>query len=119
MWVLTQHGAYFLVAYDPDQDPVEGDRPAAGTHLLVRARARGDLEALRQWIPDLAVREDPIADYRYRTVVSRADWDGAMAAEAAMVDYTSDFKGRVGQVLGLDREALYTQVWAILRGIRG
>jgi hypothetical protein len=34
------------------------------------------------------------------------------------VDYSTDFKGRVGEVLGLDREALCTQVWAILREIR-
>jgi hypothetical protein len=118
MWVLTQHGAYSVVAYDPDRDLADGPKPPAGTHLLVRARARGDLEALRQWIPDLLVHEDRKADYPYRAVVSRAEWDGAMAAEAAIVDYTTDFKGRVGEVLGLDREALYTQVWAILRGIR-
>jgi hypothetical protein len=119
MWIFTQNGTYSVVAYDPDQDPVEGERPAAGEHLLVRARARRDLLALRQWIPELLVHENRKADYPYRAVVSRAEWDGAMVAEAAMVDYTTNFKGRVGQVLGLDREALYTQVWAILRGIRG
>src|SRR5918996_4129473 len=118
MWLATQNGFYSVVAYDPNKDPVVGPKPSAGTHLLVRARARGDLEALRQSISDLAVREDPMADYRYRAVVSRADWDRAMVAEAAMVDYTSDFKGRVGELQGVDRETLYTQIWATLRRIR-
>jgi hypothetical protein len=115
---MTQHGAYSLVAYDPNKDPVEDESPPAGTHLLVRARARGDLEALRQWIPDLAVREDRSADYPYRALVSRVDWDAAMAGETALVDYTTDFKGQVGEVMGMEREALYTQVWAILRRIQ-
>jgi hypothetical protein len=118
MWLITQNGAYSVVAYDPDRDPVKGERPPAGTHLLVRARASGDLEAIRYWVPDLAVGEDRTADYPYRAVISRADWDRAMAAEAAMVDYPTDLKGRVGEVMGVEREALYTQVWGILRGIR-
>jgi hypothetical protein len=119
MWIVTQKGFYSVVAYDHDLDPMDGEKPSRGTHLLVRARARADLEALRQWIPELTVREDSTADYRLRTVVSRVDWNRGLVSESGMVDYTSDFKGRVGQVLGMDREALYTQVWAILRGIRG
>ena len=43
------------------------------------AHAREDIEALRRQIPDLAPFEDPTADYRWRAVVTRADW-------AAVVD---------------------------------
>ena len=118
MWILTQHGAYSVVAYDPERDLADGPNHPTGTHLLVRGRADRDIEALRRWIPDLEVNEDRTADYRYRSVLSRTDWVRAMASEAAVIDYTTDFKGRVGEVLGSDREGLYTQVWGILRGIR-
>jgi len=118
MWIVTQKGFYSIVAYDPERDPVDGPKPPPGRNLLVRTRARSDLEALRRWIPALAVREDPMADYQYRAVVSRVDWDRVLTSEAGMVDYTSDFKGRVGQVLGSDREDLYTRVWGLLGRIR-
>jgi hypothetical protein len=118
MWLATQNGFYSVVAYDARRDPSPGPKRPGRNSLLVRARARADIEALRRWIRDLDVREDLRADYRYRAVVSRAEWDRAMLAEAARVDYATDFKGRVGEVMGLDREALYTEIWAILRRLQ-
>jgi hypothetical protein len=117
MWLITQHGAYSVVAYDPHRDPVAAERRSAGTNLLVRARARRDLEALRRWLPDLEVREDPAADYRFRTVVSPPEWDRVLISEARLIDYPN-FKSRVAETLGSEREALYTRVWTILRSLQ-
>jgi len=117
MWITTQKGFYSVVAFDPERDPAAGPKLPAGTHFLVRARARADLEALQRWIPDLIVREDSTADYRFRTVVSRVDWDRVLTSEAGLIDY-ANFKDRVGKTMGDDREELYTRVWAILRAIR-
>jgi hypothetical protein len=119
MWLATQNGFYSVVAYDARRDPSPGPKWPGRKCLLVRARARADLDALRRWIPDIHIREDAAADYRYRAVVSRSDWDRTLAKEASQIDYETSFKARVGQVLGFERESLYTQVWDILRGICG
>lgn len=60
MWLITTQGFYSVVAHR--------NRPDI---LLVRARAHADIEALRDQILDLEPYEDPRADYRWRTEVSR------------------------------------------------
>src|SRR5436190_2792927 len=68
MWLFTTQGFYSVVAHRRDPD-----------RLLVRARAREDLDALRDQIPELRIFSDPHADYRWRAVVTRAEWVATIA----------------------------------------
>src|SRR4051794_33024703 len=54
MWVLTTQGFYSVVEDRDDENRV-----------LVRARAREDLEALKRQIPDLQIYETPPPDHDY------------------------------------------------------
>lgn len=106
MWLLTVQGFYSVVAHRDDPDM-----------LLVRARARDDIEALREQIPALEPFEDPGADYRHRAVVSRAEWVAALAQLVAAVDY-DNFKDAVAARQGGARSGLYGRVWSTLRGLQ-
>jgi hypothetical protein len=106
MWLLTTQGFYSVVAHR--------DRP--GT-LLVRARTRTDIEALRVQILDLAPFEDESADYRWRAEVSREQLAKAVAQLAEEIDYPN-FKNAVADAQGPEREGLYQQVWQVLRRLQ-
>ena len=84
MWLFTTQGFYSVVA---DRDDPH--------RVLVRARARGDIEALRDQTPDLESIESAGSDYRWRAFVSREDWTKAVAELATAIDY-DNFKNAVG-----------------------
>jgi hypothetical protein len=106
MWLFTTQGFYSVVAHRRDAEK-----------LIVRARAREDLEALREQIPELRVFADPNADYRWRAIVTRAEWVAAVAQLASDVDY-DNFKSAVGARQGRRRERLYHRVWAALQELQ-
>ena len=103
MWVFTTDGFFSVVAHRA--------RPG---FVLVRARAREDLEALAHRIPRLVMEEDVDADYRWRAVVSRAEWQNALAGMAGKIDY-DNFKNAVADRAGARRAALYGEVWSLMR----
>jgi hypothetical protein len=78
MWVYLTDALLSIVAHR--------DRPA---DLLVRARFRGDIEAV---FPDAAVTETLDADYRFRATLPREVVARAIADRAAAIDYPN-FKG--------------------------
>src|SRR4051812_10585895 len=102
MWLLTPRGFYSVVAHRGRPD-----------HLLVRARARGDLELLDDLLPDIQIEHTPDRDYSWRTVVLRYDWAAAVGRLAQEIDYPN-FKNRVAEVQGYERASLYGKVWSIL-----
>ena len=106
MWLLTTQGFYSVVAHRDDPDK-----------LLVRARTRGDIEALREQIPTLEPFEDRSADYRHRAVVTRAEWLVALAQLVTELDY-DNFKSAVAEHQGAERAALYGAVWSELRRLQ-
>jgi hypothetical protein len=106
MWLFTTQGFYSVVAHRRDRD-----------RLIVRARAREDLEALREQIPELRIHSDPDADYRWRAVVTRAEWVAVVAELATELDY-DNFKRAVATRQGRERERLYHRVWAALRELQ-
>jgi hypothetical protein len=115
VWVFTQNGFYSVVAYDPARDH---GGPTRGEDLvLVRARVGDDLEALRRWFPDLEIREHRRADYRFRTVLGRADWKRILEAEVDSLDYTN-FKNRVAHNQGHKRHEAYMRVWDAMRQLQ-
>jgi hypothetical protein len=115
VWVFTQNGFYSVVAYDPSRD--HGGNSRGEGLLLVRARVREDLEQLRQWIPNLEIREHPRADYRFRAVLGREDWKRILGAEVDSLDYTN-FKNRVADKQGHKRHEAYMRVWAAMRQLQ-
>lgn len=102
MWLLTPRGFYSVVANRDDPETV-----------LVRARAREDLEGLSDLIGSLEILETPDRDYRWRAIVSRRAWSGALVLLAAEIDYPN-FKAEVERRQGRERADVYHAVWARL-----
>ncbi len=106
MWLITTQGFYSAVEHRDDPDV-----------LIVRTRAQADIEALRAQIPSIEPFEDPTADYRWRALVRRVDWVGAVSELAAEIDYPN-FKNAVGERQGHGRASIYSKVWKALVGLR-
>ena len=106
MWLFTTQGFYSVVAHRTDRSKV-----------IVRARAREDLEALREQIPSLRIFEDTDADYRYRAIVEHEKLVAAVAILAASIDY-DNFKNAVAERQGHDRAHTYMGVWAGMRELQ-
>jgi hypothetical protein len=107
MWLMTSIGFYSVVAYGGHPDT-----------LLVRARVREDLEALRRgYLPDLEIVEGGGTDYQYRAMVSRGEWEHAVSGIAADIDYPN-FKQAVAQCQGSHRARIYARIWMVLHELR-
>jgi hypothetical protein len=97
MWIFTKTSFFSVVAYDATKDRNKASNfrniaPKAGTHLLVRGRVEADFDALKPFVKNLEVEEDPQADYPFRAVVRRKAWKKFLAAAADDIDYDSHFK---------------------------
>lgn len=105
MWILTVYGFFSAVASD-----VEPNK------LLVRARAKMDLENLRDKYLPMAgeIYEWKKRDYPYRLIVDQDDFAKAMAEMIRDINYTN-FKDAVTHQMGRRRHDVYMRVWGILR----
>ena len=110
MWLITPVGFFSVVQ--------KADDIAADT-LTVRARVRGDLDALREhYLPSLGqVQESKTNDYRFRALAPRADVAAAMASMVNQLKY-SNFKSQVATVQGNARAHLYHGVWDVLHRLQ-
>lgn len=110
MWLITPEGFFSIV-----QKP--GD--CAGDTLTVRARVRGDLEALRrQHLPGLGdILEHQGSDYRFRAVAPRAEVAAALAGMVEHLHY-DNFKDEVARCQGPTRAHLYHKVWSTLLSLQ-
>jgi len=106
MWLITPIGFFSIVEKPADREP--------GT-LTIRARIRGDLEALRsKCLPALgSIQESSDTDYRFRATAPRADVAAAMVALVNDLHY-SNFKTQVAKTQGSPRAHLYHLVWDVL-----
>lgn len=104
MWLVTARGFYSVVADTTDP---------AGERLLIRARVRSDLEALRGLLPALEIEETPDRDYRFRARASKRAFAGVVFNLVAEVDYPN-FKNAVAARQGRERAHVYSGVWADL-----
>lgn len=103
MWLFTTFGFFSIVQKEP------------GDVLTIRARARADLDRLREGpLPSLSrTIETRRADYRYRATAHRAEVAEALRRIADDIGYPN-FKDAVRERLGNGREHLYHRVWAEL-----
>lgn len=106
MWLITTQGFYSAVAHHDDP-----------SRLVVRARAREDLEALSAQIPGLEIIEGAGTDYRWRVIVTRDEWVAACAALAESIDY-GNFKDAVDERQGGFRHDVYARVWSVLHALQ-
>ena len=103
MWLLTPIGFFSAV------------RKTGDSHLTLRARVHGDLEALRaRYLPQLSpTLAGGGTDYPYRATCTHAQWASALAQMAQDIDY-SNFKTEVGNRQGHERAHVYSKVWSAL-----
>lgn len=106
MWIITPLGFFSIV-----QKPADLEH---GT-LTIRARVRGDLEALQAAVlPGLGqITESKKTDYRFRATAPRTLVEAAMAKLAQQLNY-DNFKSEVAKVQGHQRAHLYGEVWGVL-----
>lgn len=113
MWLFTKLGFFSVVKH----------REKAAT-LIVRARARTDIIALRQFYEEVApidpneclIRFTPEADYPYRMEVDCSYFESTMLELVSAIDYVN-FKASLPHKTPEDakRAEIYMQVWALLR----
>jgi hypothetical protein len=85
----------------------------------VRARAKGDLETLKErYIPTLGhILKGEGTDYQYRARVSREDMAEAMKRIVMDIDYPN-FKDSVAEKQGHKRARIYGEVWSDLLNLQ-
>lgn len=98
MWLMTTRGFYSVVKHYDD--------PA---RLLVRARNRRDIDALR---PLITGEPFPLehADYAWRVEVTRSEWQAAMRVLVEEITYPN-FKNAISDPAHHDA---YMRVWSVL-----
>lgn len=96
MWVFMSDSFLSIVAY----------RDAPGV-LLVRARAKGDIERA---FPLAVVKVTPAADYRFRARIPAPEVIEAISASLAAIQY-DNFKASVREA---DRHDTYLRVWTAM-----
>ncbi len=103
MWIFTTLG-FFSAVQKPGTD-----------HLTIRARAKGDLDALRAaYLPDLSpTTSQGGSDYPWRATVSHAAFAAALQKMALDIHYPN-FKSAVAKAQGSARAHAYGAVWGAL-----
>ena len=103
MWVFTQDGFMSVVEHRDDQEC-----------LIVRARARQDLETLAKF-GGVDVIVMPEADYYFRVEVTRTVFAAFMREQVLDIDYPN-FKGRLHErnrsPEAIEREQFAYRIWA-------
>lgn len=101
MWVFTKHG--FFSAVCARQGSGKHGQPVDLNRIMVRARVRAHLEALKKRFPDLLgqceIQEFAGTDYAFRIFVAKCLWSQALAGLAEETDY-DNFKSEVARQQG-------------------
>lgn len=81
MWVYIREGMVSVVKHRDKNN-----------HLLLRARDKAHIESFIGDVEDINVFHLNDADYRFRAVITKIDFDRMLLAQADKIDYP-DFKG--------------------------
>lgn len=101
MWMMTKIGFYSIVEKPKDK-------------ICIRTRNLRDMIQLQlQVYQDGEIIETPLADYKYRMILTREYFEREFGDFAKYITY-DNFKNEV-QKTNRHREALYHQVWNIMR----
>jgi len=122
MWIFTKHGFFSAVCARKGKgqhgQPVDPDR------MMVRARVREHLEALKKRFPDLLgecdIMESESTDYAFRLFVQKSAWMQVLAALAEETDY-DNFKSEVARhqgKAGAAYEHSLHEVWSVMNRLQ-
>lgn len=118
MWLFTQYGFFSVVCA---RDLTDSEPGIDDTRVMLRARRRAHLEAIRKRFAELKtceILETANTDYRYRLVVSKAVWQQIAGILAAEIDY-GNFKSRAHAHSGdPDYVDALHDVWAIMEKLQ-
>jgi hypothetical protein len=122
MWVFTKHG--FFSAVCARQGSGEHGQPIDTDRIMVRARVRGHLEALKTRFPDLLgqceIQEFAGTDYAFRIFVGKPVWSHVLSGLAEETDY-DNFKFEVGRHqgrAGAAYERSLHEVWSVMHRLQ-
>jgi hypothetical protein len=83
-------------------------------YLLVRARIKGDIEAV---FPNVKVIVTSKKDYRFRSYIKRVEVEAAISDRLKNIDY-ENFKNSVPESNPNIRHDAYNRIWAVLYGVQ-
>jgi hypothetical protein len=122
MWVFTKHG--FFSAVCARQGTGKQGQQIDPSRIMIRARARGHLEALKQRFPALLgkcdIQEFAGADYAFRVFVDKQEWSQVLSRLAEETDY-DNFKSEVARHQGLAGAAYERslhEVWSVMHRLQ-
>jgi hypothetical protein len=122
MWIFTKHGFFSAVCARKGDgkhgQPVDPDR------IMVRARLRSHLKAIKERFPDLLgeceVQESAGTDYAFRLIVPKSAWVRVLAGLAEETDY-DNFKSVVARHQGKPGAAYehsLHDVWSVMHKLQ-
>lgn len=118
MWVFTKHG--FFSAVCARQGSGEHGNPVDPNRIMVRARLRSHLEALKKRFPDqlgpCEIQEFAGSDYAVRIFVAKSVWSQVLVGLAQETDY-DNFKSEVARHqgrAGAAYERSLHDVWSVM-----
>ena len=122
MWLFTKHG--FFSAVCARQGDGSHTQPVDSGRIMVRARVRRHLDALKARFTDLLggceIHESAATDYAYRLFVPKTAWAQVVARLAQEISYDS-FKSEVVRHEG-PTDAAYEdslhQVWSVMHRLQ-
>ena len=122
MWVFTKHG--FFSAVCARQGDGRHGRPVNPERMMVRARVKGHLEALRERFPEVlgpcVVQDSGGTDYAFRIFVDKQAWSGLLSELAKETAY-DNFKSEVERFQGRQGAAYVSslhEVWSVMYGLQ-
>lgn len=108
MWIITKIGFFNIIEQDDDREK---------GLLTVKARSRGDLEKLRDYIPYTnAIEESLLTDYQFRIKALKHQVRGGIACLINEIDY-----GKTKPAISKnfpERAGIYLDVWDTLNIIQ-
>jgi len=122
MWLFTKYGFYSAVC--ARQGDGGHGQLVAPDRIMVRARVRNHLEALRKRfagiLGDCEIRELPGSDYAFRIFVDKPAWSQVLVGLNEELDY-DNFKAEVANVQGREgaayEQALH-EVWSVMHRLQ-
>lgn len=122
MWIFTKHG--FFSAVCARQGNGKHGQPVDPERIMVRARLRSHLKALKERFPDLIggceIQETAGTDYAFRLFVPKPAWVQVLAGLAEETDY-DNFKSEVANHQG-EAGAAYEHslhdVWSVMHKLQ-
>ena len=122
MWIFTKHG--FFSAVCARQAEGKRGQPVDHSRIMVRARVRDHLKALRKHFPELLgnceIQESVGTDYAFRLFVQKSAWTQVVSALAEETDY-DNFKSEVarhqGRAGAVYEHSLH-EVWSVMNELQ-